>query len=115
MNIAENEAYVVVPPYSLEQAYNTLKTDLYDIQETEFNLMNDSQKLADLQKAYLDGVVDYSAVLQAQKELAKTRAQWLTKALKYINDSAAFEYALYGPITTLPYPDKPKSAKIIVE
>lgn len=86
---AGTEGYVIP---NVDRYFNSVKEDQYNLQETEFNLMNDSQKLADMQKAYLAGSVDYSYLERAQRELAKTKNEWFKKALRYLDSSIQFEY-----------------------
>ncbi|VVC24314.1 Hypothetical protein CINCED_3A006788 [Cinara cedri] len=119
VSVTETHGYVVVPPCVVDPLYSKVKADLYDLQETELNLMNDSQKLADMQKEYLDGNVDYSSVVRAQREVNNTRKQWYQKALKYLDDSVEFENVVNGPLSNMFYPNnglinKSQTTKITV-
>uniref|UniRef100_A0A2S2PKE8 Uncharacterized protein n=1 Tax=Schizaphis graminum TaxID=13262 RepID=A0A2S2PKE8_SCHGA len=75
----------------IDQDLSKVKAALYELQEAEFNLMNDSQKLNDMQKEYLARKVDYSAVERARNELMKSKSKWFLKALKYLYATNEFE------------------------
>lgn len=87
---------------TLDQYFSNVKADLYELQQAEYNLMNDSQKLYDLQTEYMNGMVDYSAVVQAERELYKSKADWYKKSMKYLGDSNDLENALNLQAHVLP-------------
>lgn len=85
---------------ALGQAYVNVQADLYNLHEAELNIMNDTQKLYDMQREYLEGKVDKAAVDKAQAELMKTKMDWYQKLMKYHYDSALLDpssYYPYGP------------------
>lgn len=75
----------------IDQDFIQVKAALYQLQEAEFNLMNDSQKLNDMQREYLAGKVDYSAVERARNELMQSKTQWFAKVLNYLRATNEFE------------------------
>ncbi|XP_025204390.1 uncharacterized protein LOC112601151 [Melanaphis sacchari] len=75
----------------IDQDFYQVKSSLYDLQEAEFNLMNDSQKLNDMQKEYLSGRADYSAVERARNELIRSKNKWFSKVMRYLHASNEFE------------------------
>jgi len=75
----------------IDQDFIRVKAALYELQEAEFNLMNDSQKLNDMQREYLAGKVDYSAVERARNELMQSKNVWFAKLLKYLRATNEFE------------------------
>ncbi|XP_060834480.1 uncharacterized protein LOC132917658 [Rhopalosiphum padi] len=75
----------------IDQDFSQVKAALFEMQEAEYNLMNDSQKLNDMQKEYFAGKVDYSAVERARNELIKSKSKWLIKVLRYLHATNEFE------------------------
>lgn len=84
-----------------------VKFALYKLQEAEFNLMNDSQKLKDMQKEYLAGKVELYAVERARNELMQSKTQWFKDVLQYLSASNEFEPSISYQNSYRPndYPD----------
>lgn len=72
-----------------------VKEDLYDLQVIGMNLMNDSQKLRDVQREYAAGNVGIDAVIDAQNELNQTKNDWYQKSMKYMQDTNQMERETY--------------------
>ncbi|XP_026812926.1 uncharacterized protein LOC113553665 [Rhopalosiphum maidis] len=75
----------------IDQDFNQVKAALFELQEAEYNVMNDSQKLNDMQKEYFAGKVDYSAVERARNELIKSKSKMFVKFLRYLYATNEFE------------------------
>lgn len=89
-NVQNINSQSMVQPL-IDQDFIKVKAALYQLQEAEFNLMNDSQKLNDMQREYLAGKVDYSAVERARNELMESKTQWFAKVLNYLRATNEFE------------------------
>lgn len=89
-NVQNINSQSMVQPL-IDQDFVAVKAALYELQEAEYNIMNDSQKLNDIQREYLAGRVDYSAVERARNELMQTKSVWFEKVLNYLRATNAFE------------------------
>ncbi|KAE9537521.1 hypothetical protein AGLY_006544, partial [Aphis glycines] len=89
-NVQNINSQSMVQPL-IDQDFMQVKAALYELQEAEFNLMNDSQKLNDMQREYLAGKVEYSAVERARNELMQAKNTWFAKVLNYLRATNAFE------------------------
>lgn len=78
----------------LDQMFKALKTDLYNMQEAEMNLMNDSQKFYNVAMQYLAGNIDYAALVRAQKGMEQTSKNWHKVLLQYVIDENNFGNAI---------------------
>jgi len=85
----------------IDQDFSKVKASLYELSEAEMNLVDDSQKLNDMQREYFAGKVDLTAVERARNELIKSKSDWFLKVIQYLSATNDFEPTIKYQITNL--------------